>query len=390
MKFTLQPNDKATLEKIVKSGMTPVVINKRAMILLKKAENKSSKIVAQEMGINRHTVELWCNKYRKRTPEQTIYDVLNISAGRGRKEEITGEAKTWLISISCMKPKELGYSAETWTINSLTKHIHLVAEDAGYKRLSTITESSVHRILDKADIKPFRIQYYCERRDPDFEEKMHNILLIYKKLSMQFDDEDRLFPFQDERITHIISYDEKPGIQAISNVSDDLMPDKTNGTIKRDYGYKRLGTLSLLAGIDLQTGDAIPLISDTHNSNDYIQFLDKLDKRYPDKDKIRLILDNLKVHSSQKVVEYLKSIPGRFEFVFTPTHGSWLNLIEGFFSKMTKQMLRGIRVASKEEVKQRIYKYFDEINADPIVYHWRWHLEDVDPNEDVKVQTLTP
>lgn len=95
------------------------------------------------------------------------------------------------------------------------------------------------------------------------------------------------------------------------------------------------------------------------------------------------------MHSSQKVVEYLKSIPRRFEFVFTPTHGSWLNLIEGFFSKMTKQMLRGIRVASKEELKQRIYKYFDEINADPIVYHWRWHLEDVAPNEDVKVQTLT-
>ena len=390
MKFTLQPNDKATLEKIVKSAMTPVVINKRAMILLKKAENKSSKIVAQEMGINRHTVELWCNKYRKRTPEQTIYDVLNISAGRGRKEEITGEARTWLISVACMKPKDLGYSAETWTIKSLTKHIHLVAEDAGYKRLSTITESSVHRILDKADIKPFRIQYYCERRDPDFEEKMHNILLIYKKLSMQFDDEGRLLPFKDERITHIISYDEKPGIQAISNISDDLMPNQTNGTIKRDYEYKRLGTLSLLTGIDLHTGDAIALVSDTHNSNDYIQFLDKLDKKYPDKDKIRLILDNLKVHSSQKVVEYLKSIPGRFEFVFTPTHGSWLNLVECFFSKMTKQMLHGIRVDSKEELLQRIYKYFDEINADPIVYHWRWHLEDVDPNEDVKVQTLIP
>ena len=389
MKFSLQPNDRSALEKIVSSGMTPVIISKRAMILLKKAENKSSKIVAQEMSINRHTVELWCNKYRNRTPEQTIYDILNVSPGRGRKEEITGEAKTWLISVACMKPKDIGYSAETWTINSLTKHIHLVAEDAGYERLSTITKYSVHRILNKDSIKPFRIQYYCERRDPDFDEKMHNILLLYKKLSMQFDDEGRLLPSEDERVTHIISYDEKPGIQAISNVSDDLMPDKTNGTIKRDYEYKRLGTLSLLAGIDLQTGDAIPLISDTHNSNDYIQFLDKLDKIYPDKDKIRLILDNLKVHSSQKVVEYLKSIPGRFEFVFTPTHGSWLNLIEGFFSKMTKQMLRGIRVASKEELKQRIYKYFDEINADPIVYHWRWHLEDVDPNEDVKVQTLT-
>ena len=375
MKFSLQPNDRSALEKIISSGMTPVIISKRAMILLKKAENKSSKIVAQEMSINRHTVELWCNKYRNRMPEQTIYDILNVSR---------------LISVACMKPKDLGYSAETWTINSLTKHIHIVAKDAGYERLSTITKSSVHRILDKSGIKPFRIQYYCERRDPDFEEKMHNILLLYKKLSMQFDDEGRLLPSEDDRVTHIISYDEKPGIQAISNVSDDLMPDKTNGTIKRDYEYKRLGTLSLLAGIDLQTGDAIPLISDTHNSNDYIQFLDKLDKIYPDKDKIRLILDNLKVHSSQKVVEYLKSIPGRFEFVFTPTHGSWLNLIEGFFSKMTKQMLRGIRVSSKEELKQRIYKYFDEINADPIVYHWRWHLEDVDPNEDVKVQTLTP
>ncbi len=106
---------------------------------------------------------------------------------------------------------------------------------------------SVHRILDKAGIKSFRIQYYCERRDQDFEEKMHNILLLYKKLSMQGDDEDRLFPFKDERITHIISYDENPGIQAISNVSDNLMPNKTNSTIKRDYEYKRLGTL--LAGI---------------------------------------------------------------------------------------------------------------------------------------------
>ena len=158
MKFSLQPNDRSALEKIVSSGMTPVIISKRAMILLKKAENKSSKIVAQEMSINRHTVELWCNKYRNRMPEQTIYDILNVSPGRGRKEEITGEAKTWLISVACMKPKDLGYSAETWTINSLTKHIHLVAEDAGYERLSTITKSSVHRILNKAGIKPFRIQ----------------------------------------------------------------------------------------------------------------------------------------------------------------------------------------------------------------------------------------
>lgn len=113
-----------------------------------------------------------------------------------------------------------------------------------------------------------------------------------------------------------------------------------------------------------------------------------LDDKYPKGDKIRLILDNLKVHSSQKVIDYLETCPDRFEFVFAPKHASWLNLVEGFFSKMTKQVLHGIGVDSKEELIERIYKYFDEINADPVVYHWRWNLQDVDPNEDVKVQTL--
>ena len=390
MKFTLQPEDKVELEKLVKSGMTPVVMHQRAQILLKKAQNKSSTVVAGEIGVNRHTVELWCQKYRNRGADQTLLDVLSVSEGRGRKEEITGEAKTWLISIACMKPKDLGYAAETWTTSSLTKHITKAAKEAGFDRLSTITESGVYKILAKANIKPFRIQYYCEKRDPDFDDKMHNVLLVYRQLSLQFDGDGRLLPFDDGAMTHILSYDEKPGIQAIANTSDDLMPTEKNGVIKRDYEYKRLGTVSLLAGIDLQTGDAIPLVSDTHNSDDYIAFLKMLDDKYPKGDKIRLILDNLRVHSSQKVIEYLETCPDRFEFVFTPKHASWLNLVEGFFSKMTKQVLHGIRVDSKEELKERIYKYFDEINADPVVYHWGWNLQDVDPNEDVKVQTLMP
>ena len=388
MKFTLQPEDKIELEKLVKSGMTPVSVSQRASILLKKADNMSSIAIADELGINRHTVELWVQKYRNRTDDQDLMTLLNVSEGRGRKEEITGEAKTWLISIACMKPKDLGYSAETWTTNTLTKYINRAARDAGFERLSTITESSVSRILDKANIKPFRIQYYCERRDPEFEDKMHNVLVVYKQLSLQFDEDGNLLPFAEEEATHVLSYDEKPGIQAIANTSEDKLPNTQNGTIQRDYEYKRLGTLSLLAGIDLKTGEAIPHVSDTHKSEDYIEFLKILDSKYPKGDKIRLILDNLKVHTSQKVVEYLQTIPGRFEFVFTPKHASWLNLVEGFFSKMTKQMLRGIRVNSKSELEERIYKYFDEINEDPVVYHWGWNLEDVDANENVKVQTL--
>jgi transposase len=316
-------------------------------------------------------------------------DILSVAEGRGRKEEITGEAKTWLISIACTKPKDLGYAAETWTTSALTKHINTAAKEAGFDRLSTITESGVYKILDKANIKPFRIQYYCERRDPDFDDKMHNVLLVYKQLSFQFDENGKLLPFEDdEPVTHVLSYDEKPGIQAIATTAEDLPPTEEHGTIKRDYEYKRPGTVSLLAGIDLQTGEGIPLVSDTHTSKDYIAFLRILDEKYPKGDKIRLVLDNLKVHSSIEVKEYLNTVPDRFEFVFTPKHASWLNLVESFFSKMTKQMLKGIRVDSKVELVERIYKYFDEINEEPVVYHWKWNLDDIDGSESVSVETF--
>ena len=218
---------------------------------------------------------------------------------------------------------------------------------------------------------------------------MHNVLLVYKQISLQFDENGELLPFKDdEQLVHVISYDEKPGIQAIATTSDDLYPDEKHRTFSRDYEYKRLGTVSLLAGIDLQTGEAIPLVRDTHNSKDYIEFLKLLDAKYPKKDKIRLVLDNLKVHTSDETRKYLATIPGRFEFVFTPKHGSWLNLVEGFFSKLTRQSLRGIRVKSKEELINRIYKYFDEVNEEPVVYHWKYKLEEIDPGEAVKVETL--
>lgn len=388
MKFILEADHKTALEKLAKSGMTPVLTAQRAKILLLKEQGKSSSDIAGELNISRHTVELWVKKYRSRTPKDSLEDLLSVSEGRGRKEQITGEARTWLISIACMKPKDLGYAAEVWTTSSLTKHIRTHAREAGYERLCTITESGVYKILDKSNIKPFRIQYYCERRDPDFEQKMHNVLLVYKQLSLQFDQNGKLLPFEDGDIIHVLSYDEKPGIQAIANTAVDLMPNESNGVIKRDYEYRRLGTVSLLAGIDLQTGEAIPLVKDTHNSDDYIEFLKVLDCKYPKEDKIRLVLDNLRVHRSEKVQKYISSVPGRFEFVFTPRHASWLNLVEGFFSKMTKQMLKGIRVGTKDELVTRIYKYFEEINAEPVVYKWSWHLDDIDPTEQVQIEDL--
>ena len=355
----------------------------RARILLLRADAISIDAIADKVCLNRCSVMLCLKKFKEGGIENALFD----APGRGRNAEITDEEKAWIINIACRKPIDFGYAAETWTYAKLTSHINKTAEAAGYTRLSTIHKSTVNTILDEADIKPHKITYYCENRDPDFDSKMHNVLLVYKQLEMQFDESGKLIISEDTPI-HVLSYDEKPGIQATATTSDDLMPDEKHSTINRDYEYKRLGTLSLLAAIDLQTGEAIPLVRDKHSSMEYIEFLKLLDDKYPKGDKLRIVLDNLKVHTSEATRKYLATVPGRFEFVFTPKHGSWLNMVEGFFSKMTRQMLRGIRVKSKEELTNRIYRYFAEINEEPIVFHWKYNLDDIDVSEEIIVDTL--
>lgn len=355
----------------------------RARILLLRADAISIDDIADKVGLNRCSVMLCLKKFKTGGVENALFD----APGRGRNAEITDEEKAWIINIACQKPVDFGYAAETWTYAKLTDHIHKTAETAGYMRLSTIHKSTVNTILDEADIKPHKITYYCENRDPDFDAKMHNVLLVYKQLQLQFD-EDGMLVTSDGNPLHVLSYDEKPGIQAISTTSDDLMPDENHSTISRDYEYKRLGTLSLLAAIDLQTGEAIPLVREKHSSQEYIEFLQLLDSKYSKGDKIRIVLDNLRVHTSEATRKYLATVPGRFEFVFTPKHGSWLNMVEGFFSKMTRQMLKGIRVKSKEELVNRINKYFLEINEEPVVFHWKYNLDDIDVSEEIIVDTL--
>ena len=174
----------------------------------------------------------------------------------------------------------------------------------------------------------------------------------------------------------VVSYDEKPGIQAIGHTAPDLPPVAgRHATVQRDYEYVRHGTLSLLAGIDLLTGRVIGMVEERHRSREFVSYLQKLDAEYVDTAKIQVILDNHSAHTSKETRAYLQTVPNRFEFVFTPKHASWLNIIESFFAKMTKSMLRHIRVSSKEELRERILQYLDEVNANPVPFRWRYKME---------------
>ena len=114
---------------------------------------------------------------------------------------------------------------------------------------------------------------------------------------------------------------------------------------------------------------------DRHRSAEFIEFLRLVDVHYPAQARIRMVLDNHSAHISRETRTFLATVPNRFEFIFTPTHGSWLNLIESFFGKMAKTLLRGIRVQSKEELKTRIEMYLREVSEEPVVFRWKYKLE---------------
>ena len=378
--ISLTDDDKSYLNKLLTQSTLEIRVYQRARILLLKSEGASNKAIADKLDIGISVVKRCLNKFKENGVEASLRD----NKGRGRKAEITDDDITWVISKACQKPKDYGYSAEFWYPMSFRKFINSIAETEGHPRMATVAETTLRKILSNARIKPFQVSYYCERRDPEFDAKMHDVLVIYKQIEMQFDKDGKLIPFEKDAV-HTLSYDEKPGIQAIATTGEDHPPipntDKSNG-YQRGYEYVRLGTLSLLAAIDLLSGEAIPLVSETHKSSDFVTFLKKLDEKYPKSDMIRIILDNHSAHTSKETQEYLNTVFGRFEFVFTPKHGSWLNMIEGFFSKMTKQMLGGIRVESKKELEDRIYRYFDEINKEPVPYKWTYKMDTIDLSQE--------
>jgi len=287
---------------------------------------------------------------------------------RPHDPEISDEAKAWVVNIACTKPKDHGLASELWSISALARFVSENAQDAGFPRLANAGKSTVWRILDNNDIKPHKIRYYLEKRDPEFDRKMQEVLMVYRDVSLY-----REGAVHDARPNPIytVSVDEKPGVQAIGLTAPDLPPVPLKApNIGRDYEYVRHGTVSILAGIDLHSGHIFANIEDRHRSVEFIALLKQLDAHYPEDAIIRVVLDNHSAHISKETMAYLSSRPGRFEYVHTPKHGSWLNLIECAFSKMARTFLRHIRVTSKDDLKQRILKGIAEINASPVVFRW--------------------
>jgi transposase len=339
----------------------------RARILLAYAAGESISAIARRLGTNRPKIERCVDKALQIGPLAALEDL----PGRGKPAAITAEARAWLVSLACQKPTDLGYAAELWTTRLLASHVRQHCMAQGHPSLQRLARGTVSKILRHSQVRPHKITYYLERRDPDFEAKMAQVLYIYREVQIL-----REAGKEVSSQLAVLSYDEKPGIQVLENTAPDLPPvPGRHPSLGRDHEYIRHGTLSLLAGIDLLTGHVHGLVADRHRSREFVDFLQRIDRFYPALATIRIILDNHSAHISKETRTYLATVPNRFDFVFTPKHGSWLNLVESFFAKLAKTLFREIRGASKAELRERIERHLQELNQEPVVMKWTYGLE---------------
>jgi transposase len=362
----------ARLSAIAQSRTEPARRVERARILLAYREDPSFYAVGRALGLHPQTVQ----RCVERAVAEGSMAALDDRPHPGKEPTITLEAKAWLVWLACRKAKEFGYPHELWTTRLLARHARERGSAEGHGCLSNLAQGTVVKILNEEEIKPHKVRYYLEERDPEFAAKMAEVLCVYRQVKVlkKTAASSRRKP---SKPVAIISYDEKPGIQAIATTGPDLPPvPRVHRTFARDHEYKRHGTVTLLAGIDLISGQVHALVKDRHRSREFIEFLKLLDEAYPSDTAIHLILDNHSAHISRESRAWLAAQPaGRFAFTFTPTHGSWLNLVEGFFSKLARSVLRHIRVSSKQEMKDRLTAAIDHFNEDPVVHTWTHRLD---------------
>ena len=234
---------------------------------------------------------------------------------------MTPEAKAWLVSLACDKAKEHGYAHELWTTRLLARHARV------YREVQVLKKAGPPK--SKKPGKPVAV----------------------------------------------VSYDEKPGMSAIATTAPDLPPEPGRlRHLARDHEYKRYGALSLLAG-DRSAHREGPCPGQKPSpQSGIIEFLKLLDAAYPARTAMKLILDNHSAHISRETRTWLPLDRPALQFTFTPKHGSWLNLVEGFFSKFARSVLRHIRVASKHELKERIMAGIEDVNRHPVIHTWSYKL----------------
>ena len=336
----LSEQDRERLESWLRAHNTPQALAWRARIILHAAEGMPNTRIAEEVGITVVTVREW----RRRFEQEGIDSLTEIKPGRGRKREISA-AKVKRIVQDTLHVKPRG--ATHWSCRTM----------ANRHRVSSAT---VQRIWDAHGLQPHRVKTFKLSTDPEFVEKLTDIVGLY------LNPPDK---------AAIICVDEKSQIQALDRTQPGL-PIKRGRCGTRTHDYKRHGTTSLFAALDVLEGTIIGNCYERHRHQEFLKFLRRLDREFPKNKPLHLILDNYGTHTHPNVKAWLEKHP-RFHLHFTPTSSSWLNLIERWFGLLTEKQLRRGAFTSVKDLTQAIREFITAYNKDPKPFVWNAKIEDI-------------
>ena len=335
-RIELTSGEKSTLEKTVRSPSAAQGAVMRATIVLMAAEGLENQEIAQRLNVGKNTVTLWRNRFRWERLAG-----LRDRPGRGKKRKYGHEERLKVIVQSC----EENAIGRPKTIREIADDL----SDIG------ISKTTVGRMLKEIDLKPHKVEGWLTSRDPEFERKAADICGLYLNPPAN---------------ALVIGVDEKTGIQALGRVVPDK-PARPGSPRKQDFEYIRHGTKSLFAAFLVHSGDVITDVQDRHTRVEFIGFLEEINRQCPKDKMLHVILDNLSVHKTQEVKDWLAR-HARFQFHFTPTHASWLNQVEMWFSILTRQFLKNAVFESKDELVRGLVEYIAQYRKRAKPFRWTY------------------
>lgn len=316
----------------------------RARIILHARRDASIREVAEKVGETEPTVRKWCRRFKEEPSREALMDLRRS----GRPPRVPVPVRCELIKLACTKPdSKLAPCRETWTLNSLRSALRATT---GCK----LSRSEIHRILNTEEIRPHRVAYWLHSPDPDFRPKVDRVCSLY------------LDPPQGATI---LCVDEKTCIQAL-NRRHPLTPATRGKAGRFEFEYERRGTVNLLAAFNPKTGEVFGRCTRTRTANDLMHFMEQLARRHPS-GRVYIIWDNLNIHHGQSWRTFSARHGGRFHFVYTPIHASWLNQVEMWFGILQRRLLRFGIFTSREDLVERLRGFIRHWNVRE-AHPFRW------------------
>ena len=335
--LALSQDQKAELDTLVRNGNTPQKIAVRCRLLLLANEGVANQSIAQQLNLSRPTILALRAAFAK----DGMVAITGVRKRKRHARVLTPELEQRILDTT-LKTRP-GDGSTHWSVRLLAKHLR-------------ISRTIVHRVWQRHDVQPHRVERFKLSNDPHFEEKVRDVVGLYLNP-----------PYR----ALVLCVDEKSQIQALDRTAP-ILPLRPGLPERQTHDYKRNGTTTLFAAFNILNGKVIGTCQPRHRSREFVKFLNHLEKELPADQEVHLIMDNYCTHKSAEVQRWLKPKKRkRFHFHFTPTSSSWLNQVERFFALITERMIRRGTFHSAEELEKAIYQWLANWNGDPTPFIWK-------------------